>query len=64
MKLLALAKRLHPSGEEGLRYVYFHEDYPVARLTAIWMDTAPASDMRYVVETNTKVIQPKLRKGW
>jgi adenine-specific DNA-methyltransferase len=52
-----LERRLHPSGEDGLRYVYFHEDYPVGRLTAIWMDTAPATDMRYVVETNTKVVQ-------
>jgi adenine-specific DNA-methyltransferase len=57
MEQLALARRLHPSGEDGLRYVYFNSDYPVLRLTALWNDTAPASDMRYVVETNTKVVQ-------
>ena len=57
MRRLAAARRLHPSGADGLRYAYFHEDYPVARLSAIWMDAAPASDMRYVVETNTTVIE-------
>ncbi len=57
MEKLAIAGRLHPSGEEGLRYVYFNDDYPVVRLTALWNDTAPASDMRYVVQTNTKVVQ-------
>lgn len=57
MSRLAAARRLHKSGEEGLRYVYFHEDYPVARVTAVWMDAAPATDMRYVVETNINVIQ-------
>lgn len=57
MRRLAAARRLHPSGEEGLRYVYFHSDYPVGRLTAMWSDTAPPSDMHYVVETNTKVVE-------
>lgn len=57
MRRLATARRLHKSGDEGLRYVYFHEDYPVVRLTASWMDTGPATDMRYVVETNTRVIE-------
>lgn len=57
MRRLAIARRLHKSGKEGLRYIYFHEDYPVARITNSWTDTAPATDMRYVVETNTKVIE-------
>ncbi len=57
MEKLALANRLVPSGEEGLRYAYFHDDYPVGRLTAAWMDAAPATNMRYVVETNTKVME-------
>lgn len=56
MERLAHAGRLHKSGEEGLRYVYFHDDYPVGRITNLWSDTAPANDMRYVVETNTQVI--------
>ncbi len=57
MARLAVSNRLHPSGDEGLRYVYFHQDYPVARLSAIWMDAAPASDMHYVVETNNAILQ-------
>jgi adenine-specific DNA-methyltransferase len=57
MKQLALAGRLHPSGADGLRYVYFADDYPVGRLTAAWMDASPATDQRYVVETNGRVVQ-------
>ena len=57
MPRLAIADRLHASGNEGLRYVYFHEDYPVARITAVWMDVAPPNDMHYVVETNWRVIE-------
>ncbi len=57
MKRLAYARRLQRSGDEGLRYAYFHADYPVARLTSSWMDAAPATHMRYVVETNPEMIQ-------
>jgi adenine-specific DNA-methyltransferase len=56
MEKLANARRLHPSGST-LRYVYYRDDYPVARLTASWMDTAPATDMGFVVETSPKVIE-------
>ena len=57
MDQLAAARRLQKSGDEGLRYIYFQEDYPVARRTALWSDTAPANNMKYVVETNTRVIE-------
>jgi adenine-specific DNA-methyltransferase len=57
MERLADARRLHKSGERSLRYVYFRDDYPVTRLTAAWMDTAPATDMAFVVETSPKVIE-------
>jgi len=57
MERLAAANRLQKSGKEGLRYVYFHDDYPVGRMTALWADTAPATDMRYVVETNKRIIE-------
>lgn len=57
MKRLAAANRLQRSGEEGLRYVYFHDDYPVARVTALWADAAPAIDMKYVVETNRRILE-------
>jgi adenine-specific DNA-methyltransferase len=38
-------------------YILFHEDYPVASLTDVWMDTQGASDLTYVVQTSTKVIE-------
>lgn len=56
MERLALANRLIPSGDT-LRYVYYLEDYPVSRIVNTWTDTAPPSDMRYVVETTPKVIE-------
>jgi adenine-specific DNA-methyltransferase len=57
MRRLAVARRLHPSGADGLRYVYFADDYPVGRLTAAWMDAGPATDPSYVVETNTRIVE-------
>jgi adenine-specific DNA-methyltransferase len=56
MRKLAELRRLQPSGET-LRYVLFHDDYPVVRLTGSWNDTAPAVDMRYVVETAPLVVR-------
>lgn len=53
---LAKKKRLIPSGET-LRYVLYHEDYPVGRVTNLWADTSGADDIQYVVQTNTQVIQ-------
>ena len=50
MKRLAEINRLQKEGNT-LRYVLFHEDYPVMRLTGLWADTAPAINMRYVIET-------------
>jgi adenine-specific DNA-methyltransferase len=49
------ANRLEVSGNY-LRYILFHDDYPVTRLTANWNDTAPATNMKYVVETSPKVL--------
>jgi adenine-specific DNA-methyltransferase len=45
MKRLASLRRLQREGQT-LRYVLFHDDYPVMRLTAHWPDTAPATHMR------------------
>jgi adenine-specific DNA-methyltransferase len=56
MERLAAARRLIPSGDT-LRYVYYIEDYPASRIVNTWNDTAPPSDMRYVVETTPKVIE-------
>jgi adenine-specific DNA-methyltransferase len=49
------AHRAHPSGE-SLRYVLFHDDYSVSRLTNLWDDTSGATDMKYVVQTSEKVV--------
>ena len=59
MNNLKKANRLAVAGTK-LRYVRYMDDYPVQKITNSWMDTGFAgfvSDKRYVVETNTKVIQ-------
>ena len=56
MQILAGERRLVPSGET-LRYVLYHDDYPVMRITNLWADTSGADDPVYAVQTNTKVIQ-------
>jgi adenine-specific DNA-methyltransferase len=56
MNALAAKQRLHPSGQT-LRYVLFHDDYPMARITNLWADTAGADGQLYVVQTNTEVIK-------
>ena len=56
MEALAKLKRLIPSGKT-LRYVLYHDDYPVGRITNLWADTVGADDLNYVVQTNTKVVQ-------
>jgi adenine-specific DNA-methyltransferase len=56
MERLAQKRRVQVDGN-SLRYVLFHDDYPVMRLTGLWNDTAPAKDMKYVVETSPLVVQ-------
>lgn len=56
MTSLAAQKRLIPSGS-SLRYVLYHEDYPVSRLTNLWADTSGATDPKYVVQSNVDVIK-------
>ena len=56
MKRLIEARRIMAPGERPC-YVLFHDDYPVQPLTNLWNDTHGATDMRYVVQTSTKVIQ-------
>jgi adenine-specific DNA-methyltransferase len=58
MERLKRANRIELSGNT-LNFVRFVEDYPVFPVTNSWMDTGFAgfaTDKRYVVETNTKVI--------
>jgi adenine-specific DNA-methyltransferase len=56
MNVLKKQRRLFPSGN-NLRYVLYHEDYPVMRVTNLWADTSGANNAQYVVQTNTEVIQ-------
>ena len=56
MNRLAELDRLQVEGNT-LRYVLFHDDYPVVRLTGTWTHTAPPKNMRYVVETAPLVVQ-------
>jgi adenine-specific DNA-methyltransferase len=56
MKRLAKAGRLMPTSTT-IRYVLYHDDYPVAELTNMWTDTGGASDKVYVVQTSTKVVE-------
>jgi adenine-specific DNA-methyltransferase len=43
--------------EGGLpRYLMFHEDFPLRKLTNPWHDTAPAQNKTYIVQTNDTVV--------
>ena len=44
--------------EEGIGYKFYISDYPAIEVTNLWEDTAgKISDMIYVVQTNSKVIE-------
>ena len=58
MKRLGYADRIEPyQGGMTIRYRLFLDDYPVSPIHNIWLDTAPASDKRYVVQTGSKPIE-------
>lgn len=56
MKTLLAANRVWGSGARP-GYVQKHSDFPVKSLDHLWNDMGGAHDRRYIVETNTKVIQ-------
>lgn len=56
MQNLLLKNRVAASGRT-LNFVRFHEDFPVQEINNLWDDTAGATNIQYVVETSTKVIQ-------
>ena len=59
MNRLAWARRLVAQGST-LRYVRYANDFPYQPLSNMWLDTGIAgfaSDKRYVVQTNSKVIE-------
>jgi len=56
MDYLAKVNRLQVDGDLP-RFILFYDDFPYTKLTNPWMDVAGASDKKYVVQTNEKVIQ-------
>ena len=56
MRRLEKADRLYPT-RSTVRYILYHEDYPVSEITDTWVDTGAASDKWYVVQTSSEVIQ-------
>jgi len=38
-------------------YVLYYDDFPLGKLTSPWSDTAPAQDLSYVVQINSRVIE-------
>jgi len=59
LRQLGAMNRLLISGA-SLRYKMFLDDFPVMPRTNLWVDTMGASDLVYVVQTNTKVIERAL----
>jgi adenine-specific DNA-methyltransferase len=55
--------RLHTANriiktDEGFGYRFFIDDFPIIEITNLWEDTAGnIKDMRYVVETNPKIVE-------
>lgn len=54
-RLLSL-KRVESSGKT-LNFVRYHSDFPYQEINNLWDDTTGATDIEYVVQTSTKVIQ-------
>ncbi len=52
-----IAKRRVAASGRTLNFVRFHDDFPVQEINNLWDDTAGATNIQYVVETSTKVIQ-------
>ena len=56
MRLLGAIDRLFVEGDYP-RFVSFHDDFPLAKITNPWDDTAPAQGKTYIVQTNTGVLE-------
>jgi adenine-specific DNA-methyltransferase len=56
MRVLGKAGRITDSGRT-IRYVIFHDDFPVTKLANAWMDTTGELDKTYVVQTHTRIIE-------
>lgn len=54
-KLISLKRIIAPGNLPC--YVLYHEDFPMQELNNMWDDTHGATDIQYVCQTSTKVIQ-------
>jgi adenine-specific DNA-methyltransferase len=56
MEELGRACRIADSGRT-IRYVIFHDDFPVTKLANAWFDTTGELNKTYVVQTHTRMIE-------
>jgi len=56
MRILCKAGRVTDSGKT-IRYVIFHDDFPVSKMANTWMDTTGELDKNYVVQTHTRIVE-------
>jgi adenine-specific DNA-methyltransferase len=56
MSVLSRAGRLADNGKT-VRYVIFHDDFPVTKLTNFWVDTTGELEKVYVVQTHTRIVE-------
>jgi len=56
LKSLEEKNRIY-SSKNTLKYIRYHDDYPVTPITNTWDDTVSLISKDYVVQTNTKVIE-------
>ena len=56
MGVLGKAGRITDSGHT-IRYVIFHDDFPVTKLANAWLDTTGELKKSYVVQTHTRIIE-------
>ncbi len=56
MEILGKGGRITDSGRT-IRYVIFHDDFPVTKLTNAWLDTTGETKKSYVVQTHTRVVE-------
>ena len=53
---LAKAQRIY-SSENTLKFIVYHNDFPLEEISHVWDDTMELIGKQYVVQTTTKVIQ-------
>ena len=56
MQRLITAGRIVARGSVP-RYIRYFDDFPVMEYTNMWVDTGGATDLKYVVQTSTKIIE-------